>query len=105
VVEHGFLLLTVSPSLLLAYLVHRKDKVQCGRVWHVLLTTVAQYPDKAEHGIKPLLDAAQQGVLPSYLRPKAGELDILVTDLLQAALASDMERLGLVKQVLEVPGS
>lgn len=103
--EHGFLLLTVSPSLLLAYLIHRKHEAQCGRVWHVLLTGMAEHPDKAEHAIQPLLDAAQGAVLHSYLRPSTVGLDALVGGLLEVALTSDAKRLAFVKQVLEVPGT
>lgn len=103
VVEYGFLLLTVSPSLLLAYLIHRKHEAQCGRVWHVLLTGMAEHPDKAEHAIQPLLDAAQGAVLHSYLRPSTVGLDALVGGLLEVALTSDAKRLAFVKQVLEVP--
>lgn len=70
----------------------------------MLLAGLAQRPEKAEHAVKPLLDAAQRGVLPSYLKPNVSELDALVEHLLEVALASDAERLAFVKQVLEVPG-
>jgi hypothetical protein len=79
--------------------------VQCLRVWHALLSGIAQHPDKVQPSVKLLLDAAQRGVLPSYLKPIAGELDVLVEDLLEDALAGDARRLAFVKQVLDVPSN
>ena len=74
-------------------------------MWHALLTSLAHHSDNAEAAMKQLLDAAQRGVLPSYLRPDAGELDAFVRDLLEVALVPDAGHLAFVKQVLEVPGN
>ena len=104
VLEHGFVLLAVSPAFLLAYIAYRKDEAQCGRVWHVLLTGIVQHPEEAEQAVNPLLDAAQRGVLPTYLKPNADELDTMVEHLLEMTLTSDTQRLAFVKQVLAVPG-
>jgi hypothetical protein len=104
-VGHALLLLTVSPPLLLAYLSHRRNQAQSLQVWHALLSGIAENPDKVEPTIKLLLDATQRGVLPSHLKPNAGELDALVENLLEDALAGDAGRLAFVKQVLDVPGN
>ena len=103
--EHGCLLLAVSPALLLGYIAHRKDEAQCWRVWHVLLNGIAQHPEEAEQAINPLLDAARRGVLPVYLKPHAGELNAIVERLVEMALTLDAERLVFVNQVLEAPGN
>lgn len=52
-----------------------------------------------------LLDAAQRGQLPSYLKPNGGELDVIVANLLEKALtAVDSEEVGLVRQILTTSG-
>lgn len=52
-----------------------------------------------------LLDAAQRGQLPSYLKPDEGELDALVASLLEKAMtAVDLDEVGLVKQILTTSG-
>lgn len=53
-----------------------------------------------------LLDAAQQGRLPSYLRPKRGELDVLVGGLLEKTLTGPVssDEVGLVKKILATSG-
>ena len=52
-----------------------------------------------------LLDAAQKGQLPSYLKPSGGELDVIVANLLEKALtAVDSDEAGLIRQMLTNPG-
>ncbi|KAG6838836.1 hypothetical protein C0991_008040 [Blastosporella zonata] len=102
--QHAFLILGSSPALLLSYLAHRKNEACCSRVWHALLSGVAQNPDKAELSVKPLLDAMQRGVLPQYLKPSAHEIDDLIVHLLAQALAGDTAQLSVVRQVLQSPG-
>lgn len=56
--------------------------------------------------IARLLDAAQQGQLPSHLKPKGGELDMVVGSLLEKALTEpvDSDEVGLVRQILTTSG-
>ncbi|KAF8056637.1 hypothetical protein FPV67DRAFT_646018 [Lyophyllum atratum] len=102
-VQHAFLLLRVSPSFVLAYLTHRRDEGHSSRLWHGLLSGIAQNPDEAEHSVKPLLDAAQRAVLPRHLKPSAGEVDALFETLLAGVLAGDSLHLPFVRQVLQSP--
>ena len=83
-------------------------------VWHSLLSSIAstvtvtasqeeRLPE--QESIVRLLDAAQQGQLPSYLKPNGGELDALVASLLEKALtAVDSDEVGLVRQILTTSG-
>lgn len=59
-----------------------------------------------QKSIVRLLDAAQQGRLPSYLKPKGGELDELVGGLLEKALTGPVgsDEVGLVRQILKTSG-
>ncbi|KAF8198654.1 hypothetical protein BJ912DRAFT_1055525 [Pholiota molesta] len=104
--EYAFRLLTLHPSLLLSYLIHRKDETKALGVWHSLLSSIAS---KAESDHLPdlnvfggLLDAAQKGLLPKYLTPQAGELDSLIGLLLENALDEPKRpnELALVKKIL-----
>ncbi|RDB18704.1 E3 ubiquitin-protein ligase listerin [Hypsizygus marmoreus] len=101
--QYAIQLLAVSPSLLLAYLTHRKDQYHCLGVWRTLLSSIARHPAKAEHSITPLLDAAQKGTLPHYLKPDTGDADTLVENLLAKALVGDVAYLALARQVLQSP--
>lgn len=53
-----------------------------------------------------LLDAAQQGQIPSYLKPKEGELDAIVGGLLEKVLTGliGSDEVGLVRQILKTSG-
>ena len=84
-------------------------------VWHSLLSSIAsavtlsasQEPRILEQEpIARLLDAAQQGQLPSYLKPKGGELDVVVESLLEKALIGpvDSDEVGLVRRILTTSG-
>lgn len=108
--KYAFRLLTLYPSLLLSYLIHRKNEPKALRVWHSLLSSIASkaksdhVPDLNVFG--SLLDAAQKGMLPKYLTPQAGELDSLVGLLLENALddPKGSNELALVKQILVSSG-
>ena len=83
-------------------------------VWHSLLSSIAstvtitasqeeRIPE--QEPIVRLLDAAQKGQLPSYLKPNEGELDALVASLLEKALtAVNSDEAGLVRQILTSSG-
>jgi hypothetical protein len=84
-------------------------------VWHSLLSSIAftvtvtasqeeRIPE--QEPIVRLLDAAQQGQLPSYLKPNGGELDALVSSLLEKALTAvdSSDEVGLVRQILKTSG-
>jgi hypothetical protein len=84
-------------------------------VWHSLLSSIASAVTVAasqeekipeQEPIARLLDAAQQGQLPSYLKPKGGELDVVVGSLLDKALTGhvDSDEVGLVRQILTTSG-
>ncbi|KAF8156982.1 hypothetical protein B0H34DRAFT_711453 [Crassisporium funariophilum] len=103
--RHAFLVLRLSPQLFLSYLLYRKDEAKCSTVWHSLLSSIASAARAGQLEPKyfaQILDAAQQGRLPKYLKPKEGELDRLVGDLLENALnaPAGSEDVGLVKQIL-----
>ncbi|CAA7268465.1 unnamed protein product [Cyclocybe aegerita] len=104
--QHSYRLLTLSPPLLLSYLVHRKDESKALAVWHSLLSSAAgsaansQAPD--QKAMNSLLGAVHQGRLPKYLKPQGGELDGLVGGFLEEALGGPMgsDQLLLVKQFM-----
>lgn len=84
-------------------------------VWHSLLSSIASSvtvsASQEERTLerKPmmqLLDAAQRGQLPSYLKPKGGELDALVGSLLEKALTGSVgsDEVRLVGQILTTSG-
>lgn len=105
VLKYAFKLLSVSPSLLLAYLGHRKYESQCLQVWQVLLSDISRHPDVAETSIKPLLNAVEGGSLPSYLKPSTGEVNVLIGHLLSEVLAGNPTHSTFVRQVLLSPGT
>ena len=83
-------------------------------VWHSLLSSIAstftvtasqEERIPKQEPIVRLLDAAQRGQLPSYLKPSGGELDAIVANLLEKALtAVDLDEVGLVRQILTTSG-
>jgi hypothetical protein len=104
VAQYAFKLLSISPSLLLVYLSHRKKEDQCLRVWQALLSDISRHPDVVEASIRPLLDAAQHGSLPLYLKPSTGEVDVLVENLISRILAGESTHAAFVRQALQSPG-
>jgi len=104
--EKVFLLLSASPSLLLAYLSYRQDEDRCLNLWHALLSGVALHPEAIQVSLSPLLEAAQKELLPKYLKPKARELDEQVGKLLADALAGPIAtvQLSVVRQLLQTSG-
>ncbi|KAG6896299.1 hypothetical protein C0992_009252 [Termitomyces sp. T32_za158] len=107
--QHATLLLHTSPALLLSYLTHRKSPRHCSSVWHALLAGIARQPDlhaaELNAYVRPLLDAAQRGILPEYLKPKECEVDSMVQGLVERALAGDGGEAWstIVMQVLQSP--
>jgi len=76
------------------------------------LSNIASRADSADHipdqkSITSLLDAAQKGQLPKYLKPYAGELDNLVGGMLERALAGPVgsNEALLVRQILIASGA
>ncbi|KAF8634833.1 hypothetical protein AX17_004084 [Amanita inopinata Kibby_2008] len=76
--EQASLLLEYSTSLTQAYLMYRDSQEQCLLLWHTLLSIIAERSQKDFSFMSPILDAAESGRLPPYLRPRVGELDELV---------------------------
>ena len=85
--DHALRLLSISPQLLLSYLLHRKNEEKCLSMWHSLLSSIAssQTPDLA--AIRNLLEATQRGKLPRYLKPQQAELEGFISGLLEKALS------------------
>ncbi|KAF8899801.1 hypothetical protein CPB84DRAFT_1780009 [Gymnopilus junonius] len=92
--QRAFRVLALSHSLLLSYLIHRKNELRCMEVWHSLLSSIAS---------SPLVDQepTKRGQLPKYLRPQSGELDPLVGDLLEKTLSgpTESDTSALVRQI------
>ncbi|KDR72553.1 hypothetical protein GALMADRAFT_752797 [Galerina marginata CBS 339.88] len=104
--QHAFKILSLSPSLFLSYLIHRKNEAKASEVWHHLLSSIASSSiiDQVQErkSIGRLSEAAQRGQLPRYLKPQSGELDSLVGGLLEKALGGPMgsDELSLVGHIL-----
>lgn len=100
--KHAFRVSSLSPNLLLSYLVYRKDEAKCLTVWHLLLTSVAASNAIQSSVMKNILEAAKNKKLHRYLKPQEAELDGLVTTLLEKTLESsnNSEEASLLKQIL-----
>ena len=101
--QHACALLGTSPSLILAYLIHRKDEKHCLFVWRELLSALVNHPAAIQR-FEPLLIAIQQDSLPRYLKPKNGEVDESLETLLTMTLAGDGPDISAVRSVLTSPG-
>jgi hypothetical protein len=103
--KNAYRLLILSPELPLAYLSHRKDEQWCWKLWHALLFEIPQHPQMVQSTFLPLLEAAQKGLLPTYLRPEAEEMDIFIGKLLVVVLGDSAAgtQLRLVRQVIQTP--
>ncbi|KAF9477335.1 hypothetical protein BDN70DRAFT_881303 [Pholiota conissans] len=108
--QSAFCLLSLHPSLLLSYLIHRKDERKALIVWRSLLSNIASETKSDHvldlHAFASLLGPAQKGQLPKYLTPEVGELDSLVGSLLENALDEPVgsNESVLVKQILASSG-
>ena len=108
--QHASRVLSLSPSLILSYLVNRKNEAKSLQVWHSLLSSIASTPELDQSQVKKsvieLLYAAQKGQLPKYLKPQSNELDALVGGLLEKSLAGPVEsdESALVSQILVSAG-
>lgn len=80
-------LLKTLPTLLLLYLRHRDRQEACLSVWHSVLESLARHTDEIDILFPPLLDAADGGYLPAYLRPQGEELHEVASHLLTDALS------------------
>ncbi|KAF8624962.1 hypothetical protein AX15_005604 [Amanita polypyramis BW_CC] len=102
--EHGFLLLEHSPRFIQAYLAARNNEGQTSKVWHTLLSTVVQQPEKGLVLMTPVLAAARKGRLPSHLRPRTDELDTLILKRVVDAMEGSLKESDvlLIEQVLHV---
>ena len=72
----------------------------------MLLIEVSQHPEAVQSAFLPLLEAAKNGLLPRYLKPKGEEMDAFVGKLLADALgdvSGTAQRL-LVEQVVQTSG-
>lgn len=99
--EHTYKSFTLSPTLVLSYLLHRNDDKKSLGLWHCLLSEIALQGDLALESIPPLLAASRQGHLPTHLKPKFDELDGLSGALLVKALTgpSGSNELAIVRQL------
>ncbi|GBE89079.1 hypothetical protein SCP_1500820 [Sparassis crispa] len=102
--RHAYQLISFAPSLLLVYLSHRKDDALCSALWHRALLEIASHPDTAVTTLPPLLDAAERGFLPQYLKHEVNELDDLAGRLLTVAVTGTMgnPELALIQKLLRV---
>lgn len=97
-----------SPPFIFSYLAHCKNEEGVLGLWHSLLDVVATNTHDAEKAKKVAMDviqAAQKGNLPTYLKPKSNELDEMVGRLLGGVLEGGynaMADLNVVKAVLMV---
>ena len=100
--EHTYRLFTLSPTLVLSYLLHRNDDKKSLGLWHCLLSEIALQGNLALESMPPLLAATRQSHLPTHLKPKFDELDGLSGALLVKALTgpSGLNELALVRQLL-----
>ncbi|KAF9556293.1 hypothetical protein CPC08DRAFT_820566 [Agrocybe pediades] len=100
---HAYLILLMSPLLLLAYLINRKDESKTLGVWNTLLSAIASSYVSGkpyERGVVNLLDAARHGRLPKHLKPQSGELDNVVGELLEDGLTGRSSELAVITQIL-----
>ncbi|KAF9447824.1 hypothetical protein P691DRAFT_670660 [Macrolepiota fuliginosa MF-IS2] len=102
---HAAFLLDSWPTLVVSYLSHRKNEKKSLDLWHALLNVVASIADDSKMKVASgIVQAAQKGGLPSYLRPRANELDGIIGNLLQSVLAgstaTSARDLEVVKAVL-----
>lgn len=104
--ECSFLLLEHSPALIQAYLTYRGSEEHVLKVWQALLAAVAQQPQKGLVLMKPIIDAARNGRLPSYLKSKDGELDDLVLKWVDGIMEGSLTAgdLPLLEQILRIGG-
>ncbi|KAJ7584094.1 hypothetical protein C8J56DRAFT_1005201 [Mycena floridula] len=75
VAEDVYRLLSVSPTLFVAYLSHRNDASKCLEIWHNVLSVVAAHQDGLAVSLSRLLDAVQKHKLSRDLKPQSSELD------------------------------
>ncbi|KAI0747035.1 hypothetical protein C8Q80DRAFT_1178930 [Daedaleopsis nitida] len=85
--SHTLRLLTTLPSLLMLYFKYRDDQEACLAVWHKVLEAVARNTHEIDRLLLPLLNAADEGALPTYLRPQGEELHEAAGSLLTEALS------------------
>ena len=75
-------------------------------MWHILLDGISGHSEAVQSALPILLDAAQQGILPKYLRPKDGELEgevgTLVVEVLECS--GRTPQLPILRQLLQISG-
>ncbi|KAF8650294.1 hypothetical protein AX16_005322 [Volvariella volvacea WC 439] len=111
-------LFSLTPTLLLGYLAHRKDASRYLPVWHTLLSEIAStssagQSDSVGSSVALLLDAITKGHIPPDLKPKGDELDQVVSELLGGVLLvgngisvkeeNATERIEILKRLLQNP--
>jgi hypothetical protein len=96
---------SVILSLLLVYFSRRRDESRTLASWHALLCGISQQSEVPQAVILSLLDAAQNDLLPTYLRPEADELGVVVEKLLLDVLhySTGTPRLSLLSRLLQTP--
>jgi E3 ubiquitin-protein ligase listerin len=96
---------SVIPSLLLTYFSHRRDEGRTLTSWHALLWGISQQPEVPQAVILSLLDAAQNDLLPTYLRPEADDLGVVFEKLLLNVLhySAGAPQLSLLSRLLQTP--
>jgi len=97
-------LLSVFPSLLVAYLSRREDHDRCLQVWHAVLSCMVQHPEHLHLHLTSLVQASV--ALPNHLKPKADEMDALVGAILTDVLngSATTESASLLSRLLASPG-
>ncbi|PFH48098.1 hypothetical protein AMATHDRAFT_66268, partial [Amanita thiersii Skay4041] len=89
--KHSFYLLQHSPVLVQTYLSYRNNEVQCSMLWHTLLSAMSRRTLKDLSFVIPILDAAESGHLPVYLKPKDNELDESIEQWITEAVSGPPE--------------
>ncbi|KAI0790522.1 hypothetical protein C8Q75DRAFT_762281 [Abortiporus biennis] len=101
--QHVTRLLSILPSLMLVYFKFRGNEKRSEDLWVKILATLAREDDFIGK-IKPLLDAAEKGLLPEFLKPKKDELDKMIELILVDAISvGESDKLRFIERLLKKP--
>lgn len=97
---------TRSSMLWIAYLQKRGDAILCSKLWwRCLLAITSADCNSGKELLTAFLDASEQGLLPTYLKPMDDELDQYVAQLVADAVSSNVgDSLTLANRLLCKPG-
>jgi hypothetical protein len=102
--EHANRILSVSPRLLTTYLSRRTDQAITLKLWRALIGSLPSQPIYT--ALPPLLDAAEQRILPDHLKPTGQEFDGSISAMFSDAMGStNPEALPLLIRVIRCSGA